>query len=383
MPHGGGLREAQLRDAVDLAHLVEPGEHLLGAGDHLVRGGGLRGLRAEARGLQLQRGRLLLDVDALLLAALLVGHPLTQVVLPVHVVDVDDLAVRVEVEDAVDGLADELDVVADHDQPALVVLQELAQPHDAVGVEVVRRLVEDHRLGIGEQDAGELDATALTTREGLQRLVEDAVGQGEVVRDGRRLGLGRVAAERLEPLGEVAVALHRLRGDCGVVVAHLRGDASCMPSASEPSPRASRMRVRASISGIARARILRQVAELAGAVDAAVGGEQVAGEHLGQRGLAGAVATDQADLVAVGDAERDVRHEHAGAHADLEVVHGEHSERPFRRGRRFGRGASLPSYPQYRRRRRVGTRGRCTTPTTLPIRDCERDPRSRHSPPLG
>ena len=220
---GRGLREPQLRDAILLPHVVEAREHLLGARHHLVRGGRLRRLRAEARGLQLQLRRLLLDVDALLLAALLVGHPLAQVVLPVHVVDVDDLAVRVEVEDAVDGLADELDIVADDDEPALVVLEELAQPHHAVGVEVVGRLVEDHRLGVREQDAGELDAAALTARERPQLLVEDAVGQREVVRDRCRLGLGGVAAERLEALGEIRVLPHRPGRDIRIVVAHREG----------------------------------------------------------------------------------------------------------------------------------------------------------------
>ena len=263
------LGEPELRDALLLAHLVQARQHLLGARHHLVRRGGLRRLRAEARGLQLQLCRLLLDVDALLLAALLVGHPLAQVVLPVHVVDVDDLAVRVEVEHAVHGLADELDIVADHDQPALVVLEELAQPHDAVGVEVVGRLVEDHRLGIREEDAGELDAAALTARERAQRLVEDAVGQRQVVGDGCRLRLGRVAAERFEPLGEAAYRFIALAATSAFVIAH-RSDASCMPSASVPSPRASRMRVRASMSGSPGARILREVAELAGAVDPAV-----------------------------------------------------------------------------------------------------------------
>ena len=109
---------------------------------------------------------------------------LTQVVLPVHVVDVDHLAVRVEVEHPVDGLADQFDVVADHDQPALVPLQELAQPHDAVSIEVVGRLVEDHRLCVGEKDASEFDAPALTAGESVQRLVEDAIRQRQVVRDG-------------------------------------------------------------------------------------------------------------------------------------------------------------------------------------------------------
>ena len=126
-----------------------------------MRGCGLRRLRPELRGLILECGGLLLDVGPLLAAALLVGGALAQVQLPAHVVDVDELPVRVEVEDAVDGLADELDVVRDDDQSAAVALQELAQPHDAVGVEVVRGLVEDHRLRVREQDARELDATPL------------------------------------------------------------------------------------------------------------------------------------------------------------------------------------------------------------------------------
>ena len=293
-----------------------------------MRGGGLGCLGAEPRCLQLQGGRLLLDVRALLLAALLIGHPLTQVVLPVHVVDVDHLAHRVEVEHAVDGLADELDVVADDDQAALVVLQELAQPHDAVGVEVVRGLVEDHRLRVGEQDACELDAAALTARERLQRLVENTVGQRQVVGDRCRLRLGGVATERLETLCEVAVAAHRLRGDLLVGVAHLdrrlvhlEGE-SAEPAGVEDTGTREHLRV-------ARTGVLRQVAEFAGALDLAVGGREVAGEHLRQRRLAGAVAPDEADLVAVRDAERHLRHERAGAHADLEVVHGEHSRRPF------------------------------------------------------
>ena len=139
---------------------------------------------------------------------------------------------RVEVEHPVDGLADELDIVADHDEAARVVLQELAQPDDGVGVEVVRRLVEDHRVGVGEQDAGELDAAALAAGEGLQLLVEDAVGQVEVARDRGGLGLGRVPAEHQEPVLEVAVLLHGRFADRGIRRCHAHACASCMPRTS-------------------------------------------------------------------------------------------------------------------------------------------------------
>ena len=265
--------------------------------------------------------RLLLDVGALLLAALLVGLALAQVVLPAHVVDVDDLAVGVEVEDLVDGRPDELDVVADHDDAALVALEELAQPDHRVGVEVVGRLVEDHRVGAGEQDAGELDAAALAAREGLERLVEDAVGQREVRCDRRRLGLGRVAAERQEAVFELAVRASSPRSLTAASVArHLerrlracraracrgRGRRGC---ACAPCRRGCRS------AGPAAGSRSRRCASMRAAV-----GLQLPREGLGERRLAGAVAPDEPDLVALVDAEGHVLHEHARADADLEVV---------------------------------------------------------------
>ena len=69
--------------------------------------------------------------------------------------------------------------MADHDQPALVRLEELAQPDDRVGVEVVGGLVEQQGLGAGEEDPGQLDAAALTTRQGLERLAEDPLLDAE------------------------------------------------------------------------------------------------------------------------------------------------------------------------------------------------------------
>ena len=50
----------------------------------------------------------------------------------------------------------------------------------------------------------------------------------------------------------------------------------------------------------------------------------LAGQDLGEGGLAGAVAADQPDLVAGGDPEGDVVHEQACARADLEMVDGDH-----------------------------------------------------------
>ena len=147
--------------------------------------------------------------------------------------------------------------------------------------------------------------------------------------DRGRLGLRGIAPQGLEPLGQVGVLPHRPLRDGRVVRTHGFGglphaDRDRAQAAGVEDPRASQH------LRIAGPRVLRQVAQLARAVDAPGRRQHVAGKHLGERGLSGAVAPDEPDLVAVGDAEGDLRHEHAGAHADLEVVHGKHSDRPFR-----------------------------------------------------
>ena len=50
-------------------------------------------------------------------------------------------------------------------------------------------------------------------------------------------------------------------------------------------------------------RVLRQIPELAGHAHLAAGGQHLAGDHARQRGLAGAVAADQTDLVSLGYVE--------------------------------------------------------------------------------
>ncbi len=216
----------------------------------------------------------------------------------------------------------------DHDDAARVGLQVLAEPDDRVRVEVVRRLVEDHRVRVREQDAGELDAAALTTGERLERLVEDAVRQLEVRRDRRRLGLGRVPAEGVELVVEPAVATHGLVGDVRVLARHVeRRLADALHELAEAAGVEDALP--GGVLGVAGTGVLRQVADLAGAVDLAAGGLRLPREGLGHRGLARAVPADETDLVALLDAEGHVLHEEAGPDADLEFVHGKHRGRPI------------------------------------------------------
>ena len=70
----------------------------------------------------------------------------------------------------------------------------VAQPQDRVVVEVVGGLVQQERVGLLEQDAGELDAPALAARERADGLVQHPVGQAERGCDAGRLAGRGVAA---------------------------------------------------------------------------------------------------------------------------------------------------------------------------------------------
>ena len=72
------------------------------------------------------------------------------------------------------------------------------------------------------------------------------------------------------------------------------------------------------------ARVLRQVAHLARGCDAAGGGLALAGQHLGERGLAGSVAADEAHAVPGGDAEGRVVEQQARTRAQLDPAGGDH-----------------------------------------------------------
>ena len=115
---------------------------------------------------------------------------------------------------------EQADVVADDHQAALVVREEVAEPDDRVGVEVVGRLVEQQRLGAAEQDPGQLDAAALTAREGAERLVEDPFRAARRSRRWPPPRTRRRTRPRRELLLQAGVAAHRLVARLGVGAGH-------------------------------------------------------------------------------------------------------------------------------------------------------------------
>jgi hypothetical protein len=249
----------------------------------------------------------------------LVRFALGKVALPVHVVEVDLRTVGVQQEDLVDRGFQQFGVVADHDQAALVVLEEFAQPGDRVCIKVVGGLIEKHGLGVGVEDPGQFNTAALAAGQGFQRLVQDPVRQGQVGANRCSFGLGRVAAGGQELGFQPVVTVHGLALDVGVFAGHL---VVCFPELADCDVQASGRQdtVAGELFHVRGAGILREVADLTGAGHLAAGRQAFAGEDTREGGLACAVTAHEADLVALVDAEAHLVHEEPGASAQFKIL---------------------------------------------------------------
>ena len=146
---------------------------------------------------------------------------LKQVVLPAHVVLVNYAAVRVQIEDAVDDQLHQVNIVANNQQSTREVLQEVTQPQNRVGIQVVRRLIQQHGICVGEENTRQLHAATLTTRQCRQRLGERTLRQVQVGGDDRRLRLRRIAATGNELSLKTVVAAHTLSAQRRVFARHV------------------------------------------------------------------------------------------------------------------------------------------------------------------
>jgi len=82
-----------------------------------------------------------------------------------------DPAAAVELEDPLGSVVEEVAVVRDRDDGSGESLEELLQPFDALGIEMIRRLVEQQHVGFREEQAAERDAPFLAARERPNRRV--------------------------------------------------------------------------------------------------------------------------------------------------------------------------------------------------------------------
>ena len=74
-------------------------------------------------------------------------------------------AAAVELEDPAGDVVEEVAIVGDRDDRALVLGEVALEPGDGLGVEVVGRLVEQQQVGRAQQQAAQRDAAALAAGE--------------------------------------------------------------------------------------------------------------------------------------------------------------------------------------------------------------------------
>jgi hypothetical protein len=186
------LRRGDLLDLLDLLH----------ARLHL-RGVARPGLEARDERLLLGEHRLLARILRLLLALGERALALVEVVVP----GIGDQVAAVDLEDLADHAVQELAVVRGHHQRALERAQPVLEPQDRLEVEVVGGLIEQQRVRLHDQDPREPDAHLPAARERADVAVHLLGREAEAREHGARARLEPVAAERLEARLRLAVAL--------------------------------------------------------------------------------------------------------------------------------------------------------------------------------
>ena len=136
-------------------------EHVVVRGEASLRLG-LTRLRTGAYPLELFRERALACRALLLLeceTCLLLFEPAGVVALKW------EAATTVDLENPASHVVEEVAIMGDGDDAALIVVQEAFEPGDRLGVEMVGRLVEQEQVGRGQKQTTKCDATLLATGE--------------------------------------------------------------------------------------------------------------------------------------------------------------------------------------------------------------------------
>ena len=261
-----------------------------------------RARRAHANPLELARER----AAARRLRLLLDREPRLLLLEPRRVVALERNALAaVELEDPARDVVEEVPIVGDGDDRALVVGEEALEPRDRLRVEMVRRLVEQQQAGRREQQPAERDAAALAA--GERRDVAVAVRQAQRVH--------RVVEVLLELpcVGAVDRVLHlRLVGEQRVVVGVRLGERGrdLVEAVEQVAQLAHAVLDVAAhvLLGIEIRLLLEEADRRAGRELRDAGGRLLLARHdPQQRRLAGAVRPEHADLRAGQERQGDVR----------------------------------------------------------------------------
>ena len=293
-----GAAQARAGRDVDLG-LVEVRVALLGE-QRLVAVQASLGLGATALGVRPHPLELLLDrALARRLGLLLHLESLLLLRQPGGVVALEGEALAaVELEDPVRDVVEEVAIVGDRHDRALVVGEVLLEPRHGLGVQVVGRLVEQQQVGLGQQQPRQGDAPPLAAAQ-----VGDRRIAGWAAQRVHRLVEHRVELPRAGGVDLVLQLGELVRGLVGVVHRQL------VEAVQEVAHRTHAvLDVAANVLALVQVRLLRQQAD--GGAGRELGLAAVvlvdAGHDPEQRGLAGAVESEHADLGAGEEAEVDV-----------------------------------------------------------------------------
>ena len=170
----------------------------------------LRGLGAEAvdEGLHVLARGFLLDAALLLQLALLGALALELVVAAAP----EGQLLLVEMDDRVDGAVEQVAVVADQQHGVRIARDVVLQPQRAFEVEIVGRLVEQQKVGLGKQHRGQRHAHAPAAGEGRGRPLLRVGVEAEAGEDGGGARFGRMRVDVGKPHVDLGDAVRVGRG---------------------------------------------------------------------------------------------------------------------------------------------------------------------------
>lgn len=250
-------------------------------------------------------------------------------------------------EDIVHDIVEQVAFMADDDHGAAIGFQEILQPERGFEIEMVRWFVEQQQVGVGEEQRSERHAHFPAARIAVERTPLHFVVEAEAHEDAGGAGRRGIGVDRRQPLIDMAQAIGvfgmlRLRHQFGAFLVGLQ-------------------------HGVERGRgarwgFLRDIAQprVAGHVARPLIRVELADHHLHQRGLARAVAADEADTAARRQRGGSAIENGAAAqaHGDgIQVQHGRALSMTSRRrkgaGTRFTSGSGIAKFtPSWRTQKR-------------------------------
>ena len=285
-----GLRVLQFLELLDTR--LGLGLAALGAGadplqlvlDRLLAAGGLAVLLLQTLGLFLKVGRVVALIREVL-SAVEFEHPFHHVI-------------------------EEITVVGDHQHRAGIFFEMVFQPLDALGIEVVGRLVEQQDRRLLDQQAGQRDTALFTAREAFHRPVTRRATQR--LHGDLELVVERPAVDRVDLVLKVG-HLGAQRIEIGVFLAHFHADLIEPIDHVGGRPRAILDVFQHRLAGV-ELRLLLQIADSDVLARPGLAGEILvdAGHDLDQRGFTRAVGADDADFGTLIELQVDVAEHRLG-----------------------------------------------------------------------